>query len=297
MIITKDNRENFDSYRSSDYFHITHCWINESSDYHIHNFPQILYSFEGSFAHRIDDADYIQREGDLILLPPYFSHALDASTEPVHWIFVNFADNFLNMFPEGEEKKELFNLVCLRPLTYKLRGANPFIHFEGESRVKLENILNDMSKEFLKHENKSPSYLRAKLVQLLTVIAEQSTAVCPEADRTVYANYRSSLQRAMDYIDRHYCEHLNRDEICRIAHMSRSSFTYIFKQIVGQTLLEYITSLRIRRAMQLLSEGELSIIDIGEQCGFDSAPYFSHTFKDHTGFTPREYAKLIKKSD
>ncbi len=297
MFITEDNRGSLDSYRSSDYFHITHCWVNEPSDYHIHNFPQILYSFEGSFAHRIDDVDYIQNSGDLIVLPPYFSHALDASAEPVHWIFVNFADNFFNMFPEGKEKEELFNLVCLRPLTYKFKDANPFIHFEGESRIKLESILNDLSKEFLKHEKKSPSYIRAKLVQLLTVIAERSNAISPDADRTAYSNYRSSLQKAMDYIDEHYCEHINREEICRIAHMSRSSFTYIFKQIVGQTLLEYITSLRIRHAMQLLSEGKLSITEIGEQCGFDSPPYFSHTFKDHTGFTPREYARLIKESE
>ena len=45
--------------------------------------------------------------------------------------------------------------------------------------INADKVLNDLSKEFNKNENKSPSYIRAKLVQLLTVIAERSNAVSP----------------------------------------------------------------------------------------------------------------------
>jgi len=294
VIYFEDNRWNETCFRPSNFFHINDCTANDLSDYHIHNFPQILYVFNGTFTHMIDDVDYVQTTGDLLILPPYFSHAMDTRSEPVSWIFVNFADNFLDMFPEGKEKDELFNLVCLRPLTYKLNNVTPFIHFEGDSREKLEVILKELSDEYSKNSEKSPAYLRAKLVQLLTFISEQHNAVSPEADRSVYLNYRSAIKKALDYIDGHFSEPINRDDICRIAHMSRSSFTYVFKQIVGQTLLEYITSLRIRHAEQLLQANKLSITEIGEKCGFVSTPYFSQTFKDHTGFSPREYAKLIR---
>ena len=102
-------------------------------------------------------------------------------------------------------------------------------------------------------------------------------------------SYRNSLRAAMDYIDSHYTEPITREEVCRIAHMSKSSFTYIFKQLTGLTFLEYVHSHRVHLAKGLLEERKKNFTQIGMQCGFSSLTYFGRVFKKYTGLTPREY--------
>ena len=106
-------------------------------------------------------------------------------------------------------------------------------------------------------------------------------------------SYRMSLQVAMEYIDSHFTQQITREEICRIAHMSKSSFSYIFKQLTGQTLTEYINSHRIHLAKQLLEERKKNFTQIGELCGFSSLIYFSRVFKKCTGLSPRDYLRSL----
>ena len=64
-----------------------------------------------------------------------------------------------------------------------------------------------------------------------------------------------------------------------------------FKQVTGQTPLEYRTRIRIESAKQMLESGELSIAEIGEKIGFSSPAHFSTVFKKLVGISPKKYAE------
>ena len=55
--------------------------------------------------------------------------------------------------------------------------------------------------------------------------------------------------------------------------------------------MAYYTALKIKRAKQLLRERELSVHEIAERLGFDTANYFSKVFRTHTGQTPTAYQR------
>lgn len=101
----------------------------------------------------------------------------------------------------------------------------------------------------------------------------------------------ASIQKAIEYINENYTRQLTREEVCKIAMMSKTAFTNLFKQATGYSLVEYIHILRVGLAKQLLREKKLNITEIGEQCGFDSTTYFGRIFKKKTGMTPREYMR------
>ena len=71
--------------------------------------------------------------------------------------------------------------------------------------------------------------------------------------------------------------------------LSESRFTHLFKEVTGKSLTEFIMSLRIERARELLSGTEMSVREIGETVGYGDQNYFSRCFKTVVGCSPREY--------
>jgi AraC-like DNA-binding protein len=71
--------------------------------------------------------------------------------------------------------------------------------------------------------------------------------------------------------------------------MSRSAFALRFKQVVGESPLEYLTHWRMYKASRLLREGDRKLIEIANAVGYDSDAAFNKAFKRVLGVTPGEY--------
>ena len=77
------------------------------------------------------------------------------------------------------------------------------------------------------------------------------------------------------------------------AGLSAKYLCRIFSQLTGKSPVEYLNEYRIERACAMLSDTELSILDIGYSCGFNDQSYFIKTFKKQKGMTPGAYRKGV----
>ncbi len=73
--------------------------------------------------------------------------------------------------------------------------------------------------------------------------------------------------------------------------MSRSAFAVRFKDLVGETPLEYLTGWRMQKATGLLQRGDKKLFDVAKSVGYDSDAAFSKAFKRVFGVAPREYRR------
>jgi AraC-like DNA-binding protein len=80
-------------------------------------------------------------------------------------------------------------------------------------------------------------------------------------------------------------------ELATVAGMSRSAFALRFKEVVGETPLDYLTQWRVYRAAVLLKEGDRKLTEIARAVGYDSDASFNKTFKRIVGVTPGEYRR------
>ena len=71
--------------------------------------------------------------------------------------------------------------------------------------------------------------------------------------------------------------------------ISEVYFRRLFQQAYGMTPKQYICSIRLRRARQLLAESRMPIGAVAAECGFASLYHFSRAFHEASGISPSEY--------
>ncbi len=108
-------------------------------------------------------------------------------------------------------------------------------------------------------------------------------------------NYSDSeFLNVYQYIKEHYTEKITLDNLCFLFGTNKTTLCSCFKKQYGDTILNYINTLRIKEAKALLRKNELSVTEISEKLGFTSIHYFCRIFKKETGNTPKEYIKTIR---
>jgi two-component system response regulator YesN len=107
----------------------------------------------------------------------------------------------------------------------------------------------------------------------------------------------TQIRPAINYIDANYDKAVTLAEIAKASHLSVSRLAHIFKEQMGITLIDYLTSVRIERAKQLLLATEQNCTEICFQVGYNNQSYFTRTFKELVGMTPRQFRARNRRKD
>ena len=111
-------------------------------------------------------------------------------------------------------------------------------------------------------------------------------------DRNSGNKNHSILKVAVDFIDQHYMEEdMSLNKAANAANVSANHFSALFSQNMGQTFIEYLTSLRMDKAKEYLRCTGMRSSEIAGEVGYKDAHYFSYLFKKTQGMTPSDYRK------
>ncbi|MBT2760370.1 response regulator [Paenibacillus sp. ISL-20] len=126
----------------------------------------------------------------------------------------------------------------------------------------------------------------------LASLQRQLLALCMEGAELVRRNSLSEGQKviykAIGFIKGRLSEDITVGECAAHVHLSASYFSSLFKQVIGMTVTQYITSERIQKARLLLVEGA-QVQEVAAAVGYEERRYFSEMFKKITGQTPSEF--------
>lgn len=100
---------------------------------------------------------------------------------------------------------------------------------------------------------------------------------------------RFIVGRICEIIREEYMKQLSVTYLAERVHISSTYMCVIFKQIVGKTINEYITEVRIEQARYMLLDPSIKAYDICFRVGYYSPSYFSKIFRKYCGVTPMEY--------
>jgi AraC-like DNA-binding protein len=104
------------------------------------------------------------------------------------------------------------------------------------------------------------------------------------------------LRNVVDYIEKNINnDGLSVEELSRQMAMSRVSLYKKVLMLTGKSPVEFIRSVRLKRAAQLLSSGQMTIAMVCYEVGFNSPTYFTRSFKEEFNLLPSEYLAETRK--
>lgn len=141
----------------------------------------------------------------------------------------------------------------------------------------------------------SPQLLMARILQLLNqreILRQKFGKVPQEIRSAMLRNEQDSLfVKRLDSIvySRLGEQDLSADKVAGLLHLGRTIFYKKVRGTTGYTPNEYIRVIRLRKAAELLKEGEKNVSEVAYAVGFDNPYYFSKCFKEQFGMPPSHY--------
>ena len=214
----------------------------------------------GTADYTFDGATYTADAGDLIYLALHSRYTIDVKCTNYTFIYVDF----------------LYERTSNQALSNKI--------FKSERLSELENLFEQFYRSWKLGTYADKLYCKAVLYMIYSQAAR--------SDITQYVS--KSRRNDMDRITRYMSDNLSDvdmtvDKLASLCGVSAVHFRRLFDHIYHTSPAKHLTSLRIGKAKELLTEGELSMAQISELCGFRNQYYFSKVFKASTSLTPTEY--------
>lgn len=185
-----------------------------------------------------------------------------------------------------------------RLLTAAEQASSQSVWAQYQSRLGLSFVCSTIIDKL----PRSPATLQEEARFIMVSESELSLAELANEYRSIFSEL--ARLRGQDQDDAHYShpvqlslayirEQLHADlSVTSIAdHLSLSSghLSRVFKAETGQTLLDYISDLRLERAKALLMNTNMRVQDIAGQVGLTSIDYFIRFFKRRTGMPPQQF--------
>ena len=248
----------------------------------------------------LKDEQHFLATGDIIVIPYGTAHELldDPKTEPVPSLDVlNAIQSGEIPFPEGELTTRLLcgHFEFDRELTHPFITDLPsLIIVKGMGRKQegwLEAITPILAGETGAgqpgSESISERLAEVLLIQVLRIyLLDQLTG---QGFLTALADKR--INTALKLIHSGTSQDIKLDDMAKSVGMSRSSLAARFKELVGDTPMNYLTARRMLRAKDILRSGSQPIVEVAEQVGYASEAAFSRAFKRAYNQNPSNYRR------
>lgn len=264
--------------------------------FHMHKMYEVYYLMEGSRKYFIDDSIYLVNAGSLVLIDADSVHKTASMGDIPHSrIVVNFRLDFLEDFSDQVKALNLTSIFKTKftvlPLSFKYK-------------LTIENILSRLMdlQDYEEHKDanlmtdenvvSSQTVLSKLLLSELLIHIKEYINVLEQKEYESHQIVNNKVDKIIKYICKHYTEDLTLTSIAEQFYISPFYLSKIFKRSTNLSIVEYINSLRIRQAKELLETSSTKIAEIAEIVGFSSSSHFSRTFKLVTGLSPQQYKKF-----
>lgn len=185
-----------------------------------------------------------------------------------------------------------WGLPEIRPIGRLLAGARWALQVLGAARRDVEQLFT-----VLRQQPQGSLQRLDTLLEMLHTIAQSrenrllatATHGAPAAD-----NGDSKLGRILGYIDVHLGPDLTQHEVAEAAHLSPAAFSQFFRRSLGQSYVQYVNDLKIRKACRALLDTDQPITEIAYAAGFNNLSHFNAQFRRLRKMSPRAFRQQAK---
>lgn len=246
---------------------------------HYHTECELSLVANGSGKYIVGEREYAFSAGDVFLFGGNEMHFITDIYSDLDLLNIHFEPSLLWEHPDGNM---LLSLFFARNQAFSNRFSN-----ESALAEKILCMERELCEKKLGYETECKHLLFSALIYILRRY--------DHFDKAEYTNnYRQTAQKLKQvllYIDEHLEQRLCLATLARIACMSKTYFSTVFKKFNGISPWDYIAIKRVEKAIRLLKTSNANKIEIAEACGFSSSSNFYKMFFKVTGKAPSDYVE------
>ena len=233
---------------------------------HLHTHIEIIYILSGFCEVTVDGVAESMGEGDLCIAFPNQIHSYRNIIKPDAYVFIissELCNEFSNIFKNFVPKNSVF----------KNAADNPVIKW----------AVNNIFESSVNYNEFAETEIRGSTLVLLSELFRNMELKDNEAgDNTLFKGI-------IDYCYKNYTQDISLESTAAALHVSNYYISRIFSKRLKISFKEYINSLRIQTACELLRKSDLSITEIASEVGYNTIRSFNRCFMNIKKMTPREY--------
>ena len=201
-------------------------------------------------------------------------------------LFISFPHQ-IHYFPDSEIGE--FVLLILSPKVFfgldtEINSCEPsynVVHVEKDSRIAgfMEEMVNATGKYKMTEYS---AYINLTMAEILPQLSL----------RPAVQNSNATVKSILEYCSSHYTENITLDSISENLHLNKYYISHVINKQTDMKLSDFVNSLRINSACDLLRDTDKKIADISEDVGFGAIRSFNRTFLSLLKITPKEYLEM-----
>lgn len=240
---------------------------------HHHPIYQLLYTLEGTGNISVDGVQHRLEQDHVAFITPYTPHAI-VSDKKMTVLVLAFSEVALSHLNNGAFQDKL--------------SSAKIISIDSFTSSDIRQLLRTLLYEQANQTEFQKLAMQIALAQLLLlIIREENKSAASDANML-------RAERLKRYIDTHYFEWMDAEDLAARLGMSTRHMNNIFKETYSKTPIQYLTEVRIGLAKKMLAETDKDIASICFEVGFESISTFYRIFKNSTSLSPNKYRKKEK---
>jgi len=251
---------------------------------HQHSFFEMSYVYSGNFKQKISGDEITFNEGDIYILPPNVEHSVGIFNDTIVINFLirrsTFNDTFLEVLSDENILSSFFTKILYT------NNYNNYIIFRTNNNPVVKKILCDIIIEDIENKKYSNKILDNLIMILFANLLRDdiNKVELPQELQKTNKNLASILA----YIQGNY-KNVTLEDLAEEFHFSIPYLSKLIKNTTGHTFKEMIRTLKLNKAIELLSSTDLRIRDISDTIGYENDTHFIRTFKKVYGVSPNQY--------
>lgn len=244
---------------------------------------------------------YSLTKGDLLFLEPNIEHT-GYKESVCHYYYFHFKHPTIKQVVNKsydeisreliDKRKQSLTSEYLKDTT----DTNPnfylpkYYHYENENE--LMALLIDADKDYYQKYEGYKRVVSLKLLEILVKISRDYTSTKIENFQPHFSRAFVKCRSIQNYLNLKYQNKITSTTIEEIFEANYDYLNRVFQKMTGYTIINYLNTIRISKAKDLLDTTPIKISEVAYLVGIDNPYYFSKLFKKYTRMTPSQYLKL-----
>ena len=249
--------------------------IHRDAQLHYHNGYELYYLIEGQRNYLTQSKIYPLERNWITLTPPFIIHGTNGQYHKR--LMISFSEDFLSTYFQPPLIEVFHEVFTVDTIPAQIVENNP----------RLKELFYTVIQEY---ECGNMKMAAMNLGVLLLQLYEAIKQIPVEANNSTLP---TQMQEILAYISNNLATVKSLKQVASHFYVSKYYLSHQFKNSTGFTFIQFLTKVKISRALYLLKNTDDSITSISEGCGFETPTYFGVVFKKKMHMTPLQYRTWI----